>query len=153
MTSLCEWPVYQELMPMPNEMRQGLLSLRQEWKSWEESESFDRNKVLALDLDIVDVFGCCNLEKQTKWWRHWTLFSVLWVFTIYINQELSKMDCVATFLFKLSVLIAGLPNVVGITFMKSKNNFFVQSYLYKTSASKIVNTCLHIQVPFLIFTI
>ncbi len=49
---------------MSNEVRQGLLPLRQEWESWEESESFGGNKVLALNLDIVDVFGGCNLKKQ-----------------------------------------------------------------------------------------
>ncbi len=54
--------VYQKLMPMSDEMRQRLLALRQEWESWEESESFDRHDVLALDLHVVNVFGRGNLK-------------------------------------------------------------------------------------------
>ena len=57
-------------MSVYDEVGQRLLPLRQKREPREESEAFGGNCVLALQLDVVNVFGRCNLHSQIlnfKW--------------------------------------------------------------------------------------
>ena len=50
-------------MPMDDEVREGLLTLRQEREPGEEAEPFRGDHVLALDLDVVVVLRCRHLQS------------------------------------------------------------------------------------------